>query len=441
MAGAEVLIIGSGGREHALEQAMYCSPDVSRVVVEPDLQKGLAEFSGSIIKPFVVIGPEAPLVDGMADELREREYTVFGPSADAAQFEADKILTTRMAQENNIIHPASTIIEGDNMLARAMEFVNFNHPSKYVIKARGLTGGKGVVLPDTFQDAREAVMGMLDGSLYSGGGSEGLLFQERHHGPELSAMAVIGRDKDNMVILPLAQDHKRLLDNDLGDNTGGMGAYSPVPSSIFSPEEHAVMREKLYASVDSMANMGRPYNRGVLYGGLMKSMDQRLRAMLETVLIEFNVRFGDPESQAILPPMTKAGVDVYRLLYSAALGELEVPEGIDFANIGYAALSVCLAAENYGIKNAKVVDGDIINGLDREYPGVTVQLAGVSGEKDNKDSHNKFTSSGRVLYVTGVGENIDEAAANAYAAIGDNGINFRGMQYRTDIGWQARTAA
>jgi phosphoribosylamine--glycine ligase len=429
---AEVLIIGAGGRENAIAQAMEASPEVSRTVISGSFQAGVEEFSGSLVKPFVVIGPEVPLIEGLADELRLEGYTVFGAGRAAAQYEASKSQTTKMARKAGIVHPDTFIAEGVWMKQAARAYVDGHHPDTYVIKADRIAAGKGVVLPSSYEEARAVVEGMIDGTLFDGAGKDTINFQKRHSGPEVSAMAVVGAGKEDFVILPLSQDHKRLLDGDQGPNTGGMGAYAPVPASIVNPAQYQKICEKAYASLDGMAAEGVTFERGLLYAGLMMAGGLEGEHQDDSVLIEYNVRFGDPETQAVLPLLTHAGVDVYRLLRSAAEGSLEKPS-VDFANIGAAALSVCLAAEGYPGSARK---GDVIYGLDSDYDGVVIQLAGV-----RKAFEKVRTDGGRVLYVTGVGETIDEAATRAYAAIGLNAVNFADMQYRKDIGRQARQAA
>lgn len=428
---AEVLVIGSGGREQALGQAMEASSEVSRVVVDPNVEAGLSQFSGGD-KPFVIIGPEAPLVKGLADELREDGYTVFGASQEAAKYEASKSHATKMARRAGIVHPFTHIARGHYMPSIARSYIEGRDPSTYVIKADGLAGGKGVVLPETFEEASAAIEGMIDGSLFEGAGKEIINFQDRHSGPEVSAMMVVGAGRKNFVVLPLSQDHKRLEDGDKGPNTGGMGAYAPVPGSVVNPAQYQKIQEKAYASLAGMEADGVVYQRAGLYMGLMMAEGLEGDERDDSMLIEYNVRFGDPETQAVLPLLTHAGIDAYRMLRSAAEGNLEVPD-VDFANIGYSALSVCLASDGY--PNSRR-DGETVNGLDRSYDDVTVHLAGTKLEDDGR----VVTNGGRVLYVTGVGGTIDQAAAKAYGAIGDNRINFAGMQYRRDIGWQARLA-
>ena len=423
---AEVLVIGSGGREAALSQAMEASPEVERVVVSSDIAVGLDQFTGDE-KPFVVIGPEVPLVDGRADELRAQGYVVFGASKKAAQYEASKSFAVQMMEDAGVLHPhtyiAHTMAEVEKFMAGDRD------PLSYVIKADGLASGKGVVLPKSREAALEVARGMMDGSLFGGAGKGNVNFADCHSGPEVSAMVVVG-DNDEFMILPIAQDHKRLSEGDTGPNTGGMGAYAPVPKSILSDEQYSQLHESVEKTLAGMRASGTPFERGLLYGGFMLSDQEDGKP----VVIEYNVRFGDPETQVILPLTRRAGVDIYRLLRSAAEGALEKPS-IDFSQITTAALTVCLAAEGYPEAPKK---GEQIWGLDNQYPDVEIQLAGVNDGK---------VSGGRVLYVTATGTDIDAAANTAYNAIdmerqgpASGKIGFNGMQVRSDIGHQARSS-
>ena len=423
---SEVLIIGNGGREDAIRQAMQESAEVSRVEMYGDAQEGARAFRGSIEKPLVVIGPEAPLVAGLADELRDQGYPVFGPSKEAAQYEGSKSFAVDMMRRTGIPHPG-TFVATDRH--RALEYTAARNPEDYVIKADGLAGGKAVVLPETQAEADKVVFGMMEGDLYGGAGKGRVNFQDRHEGPEVSAMVVVG-DNDDFTILPLSQDHKRLKDGDEGPNTGGMGAYAPVPETIVSNEQYDKIEEIAALSLEGMRRAGTPYRQAVLYIGLMlsKQLDG------DPLVIEYNARFGDPETQAILPLLTRGGVDVYRLLRSASEGDLEKPK-MDFSELALSALTVCLAAKGYPESPRT---GDQVWGLGLRRPGLSIQRAGV-----NKSW---LTTGGRVLYVTGVAENIDAAADLAYDSIdleeegpSSGKVGFNGRQVRTDIGHQARS--
>lgn len=421
---AEVLIIGSGGREAALEQAMLASSEVERVVVSEDADVGLNQFSGQE-HPLVVIGPEAPLVEGLADDLRNEGYLVFGASKEAARYEASKSFAVRMMEFAGVLHPRTYITKDHT---EAVNYIYGHPPKSYVMKADGLAGGKGVVLASTVSEALDTAEGMLSGSMFGGAGKEMINFAERHSGPEVSAMVVVG-DNDEFTILPIAQDHKRLGEGDTGPNTGGMGAYAPVPESILSTEQYSQLNESVEKTLAGMRAFGTPFERGLLYAGFMLSEQEDGKP----VVIEYNVRFGDPEAQVILPLVREAGVDVYHLLRSAAEGSLEKPT-VDFSKLAVSALTVCLAAPGYPSAPQK---GAEIYGLNDSHPHVDLQLAGV------KDG---VVDGGRVLYVTGTGTSIDQAAEHTYAAIdierlGEQSgkVGFKDMQFRRDIGHQARS--
>lgn len=417
---SEVLVVGAGGREEAIREAMEASAGVTHVEVSDQPFGPLARFSKSE-RPLVIIGPEQPLVYGVSDELRKMGYPVFGVSEKVAQYEASKSLSTLMMRQAGVAHPETFIT---STLGEALEYADGHDPSDYVIKADGLAAGKGVVLPKTHGEAISTIQNMLSGKSFGDSGRT-INLAERHTGPEVSAMVVVG-DNDEYVILPLAQDHKRLGDGDAGPNTGGMGAYAPVPEAIVDDKTYSKIEASIQKTLAGMRAFGRPFERGLLYAGFMLSD--------EPVVIEYNVRFGDPEAQVILPLLRRAGVDVHTLLRSAAEGELKKPE-IDLrADLGYAAVTVCLAAEGYPTNTSK--ERNKIWGLNNTYDNVTIQQAAVKSGR---------TAGGRVLYVTGTGFNVDSAARSAYAAIDttehlkhhSGKVGFRGMQFRRDIANQA----
>jgi phosphoribosylamine---glycine ligase len=437
MAELDVLVVGNGGREHELSRQFSISPAVGKVYVSsgnagtamldktenvelnPTDIEGIVAFVEEHKLGLVVIGPEAPLIAGLSDTLRAKGITVFGPSQKAAQLEASKAFAAEFMSRNNIPQPK---LQTAHTLTEAFEIIKDRSPDSYVLKADGLAGGKGVVLPQTTEEAEKVLQDMFSGTGFDGAGKDAVVIQERLHGPEVSAFAV--SDGRNFVLLPFAQDHKRLNDNDEGPNTGGMGSYAPVPLSIVSPDQAAKIREIAERSIQGMAKEGAPY-QGVLYIGLMLAQERNG----DPAVIEYNVRFGDPETEILLPVLSESGVDVASLLLQAAQGDVS---SVSLPTVfNKAALTVCLAAEGYPVNPRK---GDAIQGLDAEYEGVVVHHAGT---KQNDGA--VITSGGRVLYVTGFGDTIDEAAAHAYAAIGPEGVHFDGMHYRTDIGHQART--
>lgn len=440
---AEILIAGStGGREHALGQAMdeatktvaftHGGNGGTRQLGENKAITGNAEIVQYALESGVelaVVGPEAPLVTGLADDLREAGIPTFGPGRDGARLEASKAYTARFNKAHGIRQPDYEI--ADNF-ADAMAFVHEHDADRYVIKADGLAGGKGVILPSSLSQALETVADMMDGSLFGDAGKQ-IVFQRRlaAAGPEISAFYVL--DGQNFTLLPLSQDHKRLLDGDKGPNTGGMGAYTPagLHEGIDDDELIDDLMDIGERITDGLVKEGIDY-RGLVYAGTMRDIE---RGNQPSVL-EINVRFGDPETQVVLAAMRDRGVSTYDLLNSAANGSLDPSVRGRYLGrgLGGAALTVCLAAKGYPLDPEK---GKVVRGLDRAYEGVTVYHGGTKYEV-GEDAI--CTSGGRVLYVTATGETIDIAAARAYRAIGEGAINFSGMQYRKDIAWQVRAA-
>ncbi len=259
---SDVLITGaSGGRERILQQAMQASPEVERAEVFADTKEGLKRFSGGE-KPFVIIGPENALIEGLADELREDGYVVLGASKHMAHYEGSKSKTVRLALDVGATQPHTFIAETH---PKARHFVRHNDPNKYVIKADGVAGGKGVFLPETEEEAVKTVEGLIDGSLASGAGKDIINFAERIYGPEVSPLVLVGRDENDILVLPLAQDHKRLMDNDEGPNTGGMGAYSPLPESIVDDSKYSEIYEEMAKILAGMREKGADIRGSVFY--------------------------------------------------------------------------------------------------------------------------------------------------------------------------------
>lgn len=443
MANYNVLVVGNGGREHELARQFNRSEEVDTVCwTNPNaaLQQldkavplflkstdveAIATFARQDRPDFTIIGPEKPLALGLGDLLRAQGLKVFGPSAEAARLETSKIFATQFMERNGIPYPPSWISDDPEQAMKDARNVSLE---KSVLKADGLAAGKGVVLPADTEGltaeevAEKTVYGMLNGTEFEGAGRNGVVVQERFHGPELSVLVI--SDGRRFVILPPAQDHKRLKDNDEGPNTGGMGAYAPVPSRIVASKQWVQIEEIAQRSIESMAYEGRPFE-GCLYLGLMLAEEKGW----DPVVIEYNARFGDPETQVILPLLENAGVDVPDLIRSAAEGSVkDIPLR---RNLGNAALTVCLAAQGYPDSPLK---GDAISGLDRSYKDVIVHQAGTK-----RTGEQVFTNGGRVLYITGIGENIDEAAVAAYGVIDSKSVTFNGEQHRSDIGYQARS--
>ncbi len=419
----QIVILGSGGREHALAWKIAQSPLAETVwaaAAVADAEEGLlvlpdfpdaaacASFCSEKGIDLVVIGPEAPLVGGWSDVLRAHGLAVFGPDARGAMLEGSKIAAKEFMRTWGI--PTADFVVCGNLDEVRAGIARF--PSPPVVKYDGLAAGKGVAVPATID---EAVAFAAEG--FSRGRQTRILLEQRLSGPEVSLLAIT--DGKRVHLLPPSQDHKRLGEGDLGPNTGGMGAYTPVPGcdpAWISSMERLVF-EPFLAGI---AAEGIDY-RGVIYAGLM------LTGQGPSIL-EFNCRFGDPETQ---PLMCAIDGDMLPLLWSAAHGRLAVrPTDTQ------AALCVVLAAAGYP---AAPVFGDPITGLAeaRLVPNVKIFHAGTRREGDRTDGGNgRFvTRGGRVLGVTGVGETLSQAAAAAYGAI--DKIHFPGMQYRRDIGARA----
>jgi phosphoribosylamine--glycine ligase len=435
-----VLLVGGGGREHALAAEMAASPDLDHIYCAPG-NPGTAMLSkvenvafgpGDIadIVSFakenragltVVVGPEAPLVAGLGDQLRAERISVFGPNAAAAQLEGSKAFASDFMHQYGIPQPESTTVRD---MGEARAAMSGRAPGSVVLKADGLAGGKGVVLPATADEAEQTLQVMLSGQGFDKAGKNGVVIQERLTGPEVSVFVV--SDGHRYSVVPFfAQDHKRRDTGDRGPNTGGMGAYTPVPKEMISDWQLAGIQDIADRTIGGMADQGMPY-QGVLYMGLMLAEERDGGP----VVIEYNARFGDPEAEVILPALTASGVDVYSTLRETAHGHTPYLGAPQFS--GRAALTVCLAAEGYPDSPKK---GAVIAGLGADYPNVTIHHGGTK-----QAGNDVVTAGGRVLYVTGQGETVDAAAGAAYAAIGENGIRFAGMHYRTDIGHQARSA-
>lgn len=414
-----VLVIGSGGREHALARRLAACPDVGRVVVCP----GNAGISGPIerisgeplavaesLRPdLVVIGPEVPLTDGLSDALRARGWSVFGPSRAAAELEGSKAYMKAFCERHGIRTARYVRVEASDALDAAL--ASFAAPP--VVKASGLCAGKGVVVAETFEEARAVAKEMLSGELFGEAGKV-VVLEERLIGEEASIHALC--DGTRFYVLPAVQDHKRIGDGDTGSNTGGMGTYGPAPV-VNATVAQRVSRDIIAKIVDGMRAEGRPFV-GVIFAGLM------IGSGGEPALIEINVRFGDPETQVLVNLIDG---DFYGLLRSAAEGELK-PELVRVVD-GRAALCVVMAAAGYP---ATPRLGDVITGVAEAelVNGVSVYHAGTRAEGDAV-----VTSGGRVLGVTAVGDSLAEAKKRAYE--GCERIQFAGAQYRRDIGFRA----
>lgn len=420
----KVLVIGSGGREHALAWKLAESPGVKHVYVAPgnggtelasnlenlpitDFEElaGFAEREGVVL---TVVGPDAALADGVVNLFRSRGLAIFGPTREAAELEWSKDFAKGFMQRHRIPTAAYATFSD---AAQAHAYVD-RQGAPIVVKADGLAAGKGVVVALTPQEAHEAIDSMLEGDRFGAAGSR-VVVEEFMQGEEASFFVV--SDGKDFVTLSTAQDHKRLLDGDKGPNTGGMGSYAPAP--VVSPDVRAkVLSRIVRPTLQGMASEGRPYT-GFLYVGLM------IDAAGEPRVVEFNARMGDPETQVV---MLRLKSDLLPLLQTAARGALGPDVELEWDR--RAALTVILASQGYPERPRK---GDVIHGLSVKPQDDVVVFHAGTAVKDGQ----LVTSGGRVLCVTALGESIKQAQHRAYEAAAT--IGFDGMQLRRDIGWRA----
>ncbi len=407
-----ILLLGSGGREDALAWRLAQSPSCNRLIAAPG-NPGIARWAQCVAfdpcdvagvvalakaeaVDLVIVGPEAPLVAGVGDALRAAGIAVFGPNADAAQLEGSKGFTKDLCAANGI--PTAGYVRVTTVAEAMAALDTFSIP--VVIKADGLAAGKGVTVAVTRDEAVEAIVRAGDGAM---------VIEEFMEGEEASLFALV--DGPHAVAFASAQDHKRVGEGDTGPNTGGMGAYSPAPVLTAALERRA-MDEIILPTARAMAAAGTPFS-GVLFAGLMLTKDG-------PSLIEYNVRFGDPECEAIMP---RVEGDFAALLYGAATGKLSAPTLSDDTT-----MTVVIAASGYP---GTPVSGGAIRGIDsaEQLGGVTVFHAGT-----RLDDHQLVASGGRVLAVTARGSSLADAHARAYAGV--DAIDFADGFHRRDIGWR-----
>ncbi|MDO4503382.1 MAG: phosphoribosylamine--glycine ligase [Coriobacteriia bacterium] len=418
-----ILVLGSGGREHALTWALAKSEKADKVYVAPgnggtagiatnvdgvNINDGASvlAFAQENAIDLVVIGPEAPLVAGVADVLRAEGIAVFGPNGQGALLEGSKDFSKQFMVRNNLPTAAYATFEAAEP---ALEYVR-EQGAPIVIKADGLAAGKGVVVAETLEQAEQAVRDCFDGAFGAAGSR--VVIEECMTGPECSLLSFVSAGVSNP--MAPAQDHKRAYDGDKGPNTGGMGVYSPVP--IVTDEEMARMQEIMQQAAEATAREFEGDYRGCLYGGFMLTPQG-------PKIVEFNARFGDPETQVVLPRLESDLVDV---MMAVAQG---TPEQIELKWADAWAVSVVLASQGYPGSYEK---GKVITGIDEaeKLDGVTVFHAGTKMDGDQL-----LTNGGRVLNVVAMGETFEQAQKQAYAAV--DLINFEGKQFRTDIGAKA----
>ena len=418
---SRVLVVGSGGREHALAWKLAQSPSVSEVVAAPGNPgiatvaachavpagdpRAVADLADDLDAALVVVGAEEPLVAGVVDAVSERGRLAFGPSAAAARLEGSKAWmkdVLRAAEVPTARYATFTASEEDAALA-FLETL----PGLYVVKTDGLAAGKGVIVTDSLPDARAAVREYLSGAAFGAAGTT-CVIEEGMTGPELSLFALC--DGDTAVPMMVAQDHKRVFDADEGPNTGGMGAYSPVPI-VSDALVSEILHRIVHPTLAEMRTRAAPY-RGVLFCGLMVTE-------AGPRVIEYNVRFGDPECQVL---MRRLESDVFAHLCETAAGTIETPVVASPAS----AVAVWLATEGYPT-SPRI--GDEIHGLDKAeaIDDVVVFHAGTRREADAL-----VTSGGRVLCITATGADLAAARSSAYDAAA--AVSWPGLHYRRDIG-------
>lgn len=419
----KILVIGSGGREHAIvwklaqspkAEKIYCAPGnagISKIAecvpLKVDDIKGLTDFAIKKKIGLTIVGPEVPLVAGLVDAFQRNNLRVFGPSKRAAQMEGSKAYAKTFMQKYNI--PTANYGAFTNP-DEARQFIK-SHGLPVVIKADGLAAGKGVIICKNESDANAAIDSMLKRNEFGEAGSR-IVVEEFLEGEEASFICI--SDGKNVIPLASSQDHKAVYDHDQGPNTGGMGAYSPAP--VVTEELHnRVMEEIIRPTVAGLASEGRPYV-GFLYAGLMISNGVPR-------VLEFNVRLGDPETQ---PLLTRMRSDLVDLIEAAIDGKLN-----DFQVRWDDAVSVCVVMASRGYPG-HYEKGIPIKGIDEagEISGAVVFHAGTT-LKNGKI----LTDGGRVLGVTALGKNYNEAIDRAYQAVGK--ISWDGVHYRKDIGWRA----
>ena len=417
----KIVLIGSGGREHALAvkiagcretEKLYIIPGNTgtkqvgeNVQINQDDHELIIKFCLEQNIDLVVIGPEKPLIDGLADKLRNEGVKVFGPSKKAARIEGEKSFAKNLMKESKIPTAAFEVFDKDNYNIAITYLNKVNYPR--VIKADGIAAGKGVMIAEAFDDAKEALKECFINCSFGSAGDK-IVIEEFMSGQEASIFAIT--DGTDFILLPAAQDHKRIFDGDKGKNTGGMGAYAPTPF-VNDKELNLIAKEIIEPTLIALREKGMPFI-GCLYCGLMMTSSG-------PKVVEFNCRFGDPETQVILPLLDGNFVE---LLYSAASGKIK-KDAVKYNG----GASVCVVAASGGYPDT-FEKGFVINGLENVFKNVNVYHAGCK-ELDGKI----LTNGGRVLNVTSFIEknNLTDAKKMVYEALSK--INFVGMHYRKDI--------
>lgn len=416
-----VLVIGSGGREHTIAWKLLQSPQVKKVYCAPG-NGGTAQIAQNVpigvndfaaLAQFVkdegidltVVGPEDPLLGGIVDFFEERNLPIFGPNGRAAMIEGSKSFAKRLMMRYNIPTSAyESFIDYESAIAYVRE-----QGAPIVIKADGLAAGKGVVVAETLEEAEEALRQIMEESIFGEAGTR-VVVEECMFGEELSLLSFV--DGETVKPMVTSQDHKRIFNDDRGPNTGGMGTYAPVPQMSKELVDQ-IVETIVKPMAKGMAQDGIPF-KGILYTGLMIT-EQGPK------VVEFNARFGDPETQVILPLLE---TDLLEIVVATIKGELDA---VDVKWKKGSAVCVVMAAPGYPGDYPK---GQLIEGLDRTGENVTVFHAGTKAVEEGI-----VTSGGRVLGVTATGEDLEKARAAAYETV--QAISFEGAQYRTDIAAKA----
>ena len=413
----KILVVGSGGREHALcwrvradrpDADLWCAPGNSaiahiatNVALDADDVSGLVNWASTNRPDLVIVGPEDPCALGLTDRLAEAGIRAFGPSAAATHLESSKAWTTELLNRAGVPIPDSAIFDSPEAAHAYVE----DCLDPLVVKADGLALGKGVLVCETAAEAHAAIDAIMVERQFGDAGAS-VVIQERCYGPELSVFAICAGT--GFRIIGSARDYKRAHDGDRGLNTGGVGAYSPVAdadAALLQDVAERIIGPTLRAASDA----GRPFT-GVLYAGLMLTADG-------PVVIEFNIRFGDPEAQVILPTMRG---DLVEAMLAAIDGDVTA---VDLVPDGHAAVCVVLASGGYP---GSYTTGHKINGLDALPSGALAFHAGTTTRPDGL-----YTAGGRVLGIVGTGPDVPAARANAYAAVGQ--VTFQDCQWRSDI--------
>ncbi len=422
-----ILVVGSGGREHALVwkiaqsvriDKIFCAPGNAGIAelaecvnIRQDDTLNLLQFAKNNKIDLTVVGPELPLVNGIVDEFQNHKLKIFGPSKNASQLEGSKIFAKEFMQRHNI-PTAEFRVFFDSQSAR--NYLNgANLP--LVIKADGLAAGKGVVVADSIKEAKEAVELIMEKRSFGRSGDK-IIIEDCLKGEEVSVLAVC--DGKDFIMLASSQDHKRIFDEDSGPNTGGMGAYSPAP--VVTPElTQRIQKEILEPVINGMRQENNPF-KGILYAGLMISD-------AGPQVLEFNVRFGDPETQVILPRLENDLVDLMLAAVDGKLGSMKLNWKENTC--------VCVVISSSGYPG-RYEAGKKILGLEeaQKEQGVVVFHAATKSQLSERKQQ-IFTSGGRVLNVVGISEGIGGAIQKAYRAV--EKIEFEGKHYRKDIGFRA----